>query len=323
MELTAKERQQVEQQVEQLLSGQGSEVSLCDVGLELSKPAVLRKNVTYIVCGVVFNDQVRRGCEEGWACAAVRRYGRAVAVPPPGGGADGAGGQAGLLQAVVPASREGGGGGEPGGGAEAGGEGGGGLRLPANHLAADPGAGTAVDPLRLPRPDHRYHRNPWHPVTLPLDMSCRHVVQRILLVFVGADKQIWVLVVRAPAPHLPTAAALRTHAVTWASNMVVQEALPSSYYDHDVNTLGLISLQHNGRQHGKTDGVCLNTLVALVPDRAQRDEDGLQVEWPAAVTPPPVENTRYVWMEVQEPALKERLLQETQNPSLFPIQSLY
>lgn len=105
--------------------------------------------------------------------------------------------------------------------------------------------------------------------------------------------------------------------------MVVQEALPSSYYDHDVNTLGVISLQHNGRQHGKTDGVCLNTLVALVPDRAQRDEDGLQVEWPAAVTPPPVENTRYVWMEVQEPALKERLLQETQNPSLFPIQSLY
>lgn len=65
MELTAKERQQVEQQVEQLLSRQGSEVSLCDVGLELSKPAVLRKNVTYIVCGVVFNDQVRRGCEEG------------------------------------------------------------------------------------------------------------------------------------------------------------------------------------------------------------------------------------------------------------------
>lgn len=58
MEVTAKERRQVEEQVERLLSGQGSEVSLCDVGLELSKPATLRKNVTYIVCGVVFNDQV-------------------------------------------------------------------------------------------------------------------------------------------------------------------------------------------------------------------------------------------------------------------------
>uniref|UniRef100_A0A3B5M9Z4 Nudix hydrolase domain-containing protein n=1 Tax=Xiphophorus couchianus TaxID=32473 RepID=A0A3B5M9Z4_9TELE len=55
--MTAKERQQVEEQVEQLLSGQGSEVTLCDLGLELSKPATLRKNVTYIVCGIIFNEQ--------------------------------------------------------------------------------------------------------------------------------------------------------------------------------------------------------------------------------------------------------------------------
>ncbi|XP_015258169.1 PREDICTED: 8-oxo-dGDP phosphatase NUDT18 isoform X1 [Cyprinodon variegatus] len=338
MELTAKERQQVEQQVEQLLSGQGSEVSLCDVGLELSKPAVLRKNVTYIVCGVVFNDQeevlmvqeAKQDCYKQWYLPAGRvevgesleealrrevkeeagfdcqpitllliqeqgpQWIRFVFLARITGGS---------MKTLTAADQE---------------------SLQASwwdRQASLPLRGRDI--LRLIEHGLRYHRNPWHPVTLPLDMSCRHVVQRILLVFVGADKQIWVLVVRAPAPHLPTAAALRTHAVTWASNMVVQEALPSSYYDHDVNTLGLISLQHNGRQHGKTDGVCLNTLVALVPDRAQRDEDGLQVEWPAAVTPPPVENTRYVWMEVQEPALKERLLQETQNPSLFPIQSLY
>lgn len=111
--------------------------------------------------------------------------------------------------------------------------------------------------------------------------------------------------------------------MTWAANMVVQEAVPSSYYEHDVSTLGVLSLQHNGRQHGKTDGVCLNTLVALAPDRPQRDEDGLEVEPPAATAPPPVENPRYVWMQVQEPALREKLLRETQNPSLFPIQSLY
>lgn len=60
MEMTAKERRQVEEQVEQLLSGQGSEVTLCDLGLELSKPATLRKNVTYIVCGIIFNEQVSR-----------------------------------------------------------------------------------------------------------------------------------------------------------------------------------------------------------------------------------------------------------------------
>lgn len=164
--------------------------------------------------------------------------------------------------------------------------------------------------------------------------------------FVGAQNRVWILLVRgnrkrvsvltaapsasdppscpaAPVPHLPTAAALRTHAVTWAANMVVQEAAPSSYYEHDVSTLGVLSLQHNGRQHGKTDGVCLNALAALTPDRPQRDEDGLEVAPPPATAPPPVENPRYVWMEVQEPALREKLLRETQNPSLFPIQSLY
>lgn len=52
------QRRQVEEQVEKLLSGQGSEVTGCDVGLEQSKPAALRKTVTYIVCGVIFNHEV-------------------------------------------------------------------------------------------------------------------------------------------------------------------------------------------------------------------------------------------------------------------------
>lgn len=60
MEVTeAEQRRQVEEQVEKLLSGQGLEVSGCDVGLEQSKPATLRKNVTYIVCAVIFNDKVQ------------------------------------------------------------------------------------------------------------------------------------------------------------------------------------------------------------------------------------------------------------------------
>lgn len=50
--------EQVEAQVERLLGGLGCEVTMCDVGLEQSKPASLRNNVTYIVCAVVFNDSV-------------------------------------------------------------------------------------------------------------------------------------------------------------------------------------------------------------------------------------------------------------------------
>lgn len=59
MEVTEAEQwRQVEEQVEKLLAGQGLEVSGCDVALDQSKPATLRKNVTYIVCAVVFNDKV-------------------------------------------------------------------------------------------------------------------------------------------------------------------------------------------------------------------------------------------------------------------------
>lgn len=105
--------------------------------------------------------------------------------------------------------------------------------------------------------------------------------------------------------------------------MVVQEAIPSSYYDHDVNTLGVLSLQHNGRQHGRTDGVCFNTLVALVPDRARRNEDGEKVVPVPAGRPPPVENPRYVWCEVQKQPLREALLEKSRNTSILPIHSLY
>uniref|UniRef100_A0A8C6KVR7 Nudix (nucleoside diphosphate linked moiety X)-type motif 18 n=1 Tax=Nothobranchius furzeri TaxID=105023 RepID=A0A8C6KVR7_NOTFU len=69
-----------EGQVERLLSGQGSEVSLCDVGLELSKPATLRKNVTYIVCAVVLNEkeevlmvqEAKQDCYKQWYLPAGR-----------------------------------------------------------------------------------------------------------------------------------------------------------------------------------------------------------------------------------------------------------
>lgn len=111
--------------------------------------------------------------------------------------------------------------------------------------------------------------------------------------------------------------------MTWAANMVVQEAMPSAYYDQDVNTLGVFSLQHNGRQHGKTDGVCFNTLVVLVPDHVQRNEDGEKVEVTGTGRPPPVENPRYVWHEVQKRTLREKLLEKTKNTSILPIHSLY
>lgn len=59
MEVNGEEWQRLEEQVERVLNGQGLEVSGCDVGLDQSKPATLKKNVTYIVCAVIFNEKVR------------------------------------------------------------------------------------------------------------------------------------------------------------------------------------------------------------------------------------------------------------------------
>lgn len=338
MELTSEKRQQVEEQVERLMSGQGSEVTGCDIGLDQSKPAALKKNITYIVCGVIFNDkdevlmvqEAKPDCYKQWYLPAGRmEVGESLEEALKREVKEEAGFDCQpitllLIQEQGPqwirfiflAKITGGT-----------------LKSPS---AADQESLQAAwwdrqstlplrgrDIIRLIDCGLKYHRDPWHPVTLPVDLSCRHVVQRMVLVFVGAAERVWILLIRVPLPHLPTAAALKTHAVTWAANMVVQEALPSSYYDYDVNTLGVFSLQHNGRQHGRTDGVCLNTLVALVPEPVQRDEDGLKVESPAAGLPPPVENSRYVWLEVQKAALREKLLEKSRNTSLLPIHSLY
>ncbi|XP_051925030.1 8-oxo-dGDP phosphatase NUDT18 [Hippocampus zosterae] len=335
MEVMALE--QVEAQVERLLGGLGCEVTMCDVGLEQSKPASLRNNVTYIVCAVVFNDseevlmvqEAKQDCYKKWYLPAGR-----VEV-----------GES-LQEALLREVKE-----------EAGFEcqpitllliqeqGPQWIRF--NFLAKITGGSIKTlseadqdslqatwwdrraplplrgrDILRLIDFGLKYRNDAWHPVTLPLDMSCRHVVQRLVLIF-SADDNIWILVVKAPRPHLPVAAALKTHAVTWAANMVAQDAMPSTYYEHNVNTLGVFSLQHDGRQHGKTDGMCFNTLVALQPDRVARDEDGAKIPPSPARMPPPVENPRYVWHRVLMPGVREKLLEKSKNTSILPMHSLY
>ncbi|XP_010783661.1 8-oxo-dGDP phosphatase NUDT18 [Notothenia coriiceps] len=42
----------------------------------------------------------------------------------------------------------------------------------------------------------KYCQEPWHPVTLPLDLSCRHVVQKLILVFTNAADKIWLLLIK-------------------------------------------------------------------------------------------------------------------------------
>lgn len=50
---------EVEDQIKRLMDGEGLEVKCIDVHPDQAKPAVLRKTVSYIVCGIIFNDKVR------------------------------------------------------------------------------------------------------------------------------------------------------------------------------------------------------------------------------------------------------------------------
>ncbi|XP_075881672.1 8-oxo-dGDP phosphatase NUDT18 isoform X2 [Nelusetta ayraudi] len=340
MEVTeAEQRRQVEEQVEKLLGGQGLEVSGCDVALEQSKPATLRKNVTYIVCAVIFNDkeevlmvqEAKPDCYKQWYLPAGRvEVGESLQEALKREVKEEAGFECepitllliqeqgpqwirfifqarvtgGTLKTLAEADQE---------------------SLQASWWdRQSPLPLRGRDILRLIDCGLKYRQDPWHPATLPMGLSCRHVLQRLVLVFSNAQQQVWLLLIKAPALHLPMAAALRTHAVTWAANMVVQEAVPSSYYDHDVNTLGVLSLQHDGRQHGRTDGVCFNTLVALLPDYVRRDEDGEKVEATGAEQrPPALENPRYVWHLVHKQSLREKLLEKLKNTSILPLHSLY
>ncbi|CAL9707941.1 unnamed protein product [Knipowitschia caucasica] len=329
---------ELEEQVDELLEGKGAEVTLCDVGLDQSKPATLRKNVTYIVCALIFNDkeevlmvqEAKSECYKQWYLPAGRvevgesleealkrevkeeagfdcepvsllmiqeqgpQWIRFIFMASVTGGS---------LKTLSGADQE--------------------------SLQAcwwdrhSPLSLRGRDILRLIESGLKYRVDPLHPPVRPIDLSCRHVVQRLVLIYTNSKDQVWLLVFRVPFAHLPVASAIRTHVVSWGANMVVQDALPSSYYDHDVSTLGVLSLQHNGRQNGCTDGVCLNTLVKLVPDPPQRDEDGVKLPPPDVEHPPKIENPLYIWHEIQSIELKDKLLLRIKNSTILPMQSLY
>ncbi|XP_033828702.1 8-oxo-dGDP phosphatase NUDT18 [Periophthalmus magnuspinnatus] len=330
--------EEMEEQVERLLKGEGAEVMVCDMGVDQSKPATLRKNVTYIVGAVIFNDkeevlmvqEAKSECYKQWYLPAGRvEVGESLEEAlkrevKEESGFDCEPVSLLLIQEQGPqwirfiflASVTGG------------------------HLKTLSGADQESlqacwwdrhsslslrgrDILRLIDSGLKYRGDPGYPPIRPIDLSCQHVVQRLVLLYTNAKDQVWVLVFRVPFAHLPVVAAIRTHAVTWGANMVVQDAVPSSYYDHDVSTVGVMSLQHSGRENGHSDGICLNTLVRLIPEPPQRDEDGLKLPPANTERPPQIENPRYIWHEIQSIELKDKLLLKIKNTAILPLHSLY
>lgn len=59
------------------------------------------------------------------------------------------------------------------------------------------------------------------------------------------------------------ASSVEAQTLTFTPKKLVKKCMPSIYDQLSVNTCGILGVQHNGRVPGKTDGVCLNTLVLL------------------------------------------------------------
>ncbi|XP_072538618.1 8-oxo-dGDP phosphatase NUDT18 [Salminus brasiliensis] len=185
----------------------------------------------------------------------------------------------------------------------------------------------ASDILTLIDAGLKYRQKPWFPACLPTDLPCEVVCQRLLLAFTSADpddcdqEHLWLLLgnqsVDAEAethPHLPVAVAGKAQAVTWTARRLVEKCVASSCHALDVNIRGILGVQHNGRVPGKTDGLCLNTLVTV----------GYLEEGPVDLrSPPPLESESYRWHEVTNPSLRTNILQRIKDASLLPVYSLY
>lgn len=157
----------------------------------------------------------------------------------------------------------------------------------------------------------KYLRNPWFPVTHPVDFPCHVVCQRLFLTFISSkadnDDRLWLLMSNNNAiPHLPIAVSFRTH-ISKAVSKLIKECMPSSFIS--VHIRGILGVQHNGRIPGKTDGICFNTLVLLENS-------------PEISSPPSLESDRYTWQEVTNQSLKAKIIERIKNRSVLPFQSL-
>lgn len=215
------------------------------------------------------------------------------------------------------------------------------------------------DILSLIETGLRYLEKPWFTPVLPLDLPCPVVCQRLVLAF-AAGIYVWLLVGKGPQgrtsvsgrsvssedevrvqrrrssdldianTHLPVALSTKTHTVTWAAHRLVQECMPSCYYELDINTHGLLGVQHNGRVPGKTDGLCFNTLVSLTVERRGSGGGGssnsgvppMEVGGEPA-DPPPVETDQYHWHKIDNAVLRDAILRRIRQGSTLPVLSLY
>lgn len=166
----------------------------------------------------------------------------------------------------------------------------------------------AHDVLHLVELGAKFCQQAMHPHTLPQELPCSVVCQRLVATFTTVQS-VWVLVGSVGTPHLPITACGFTPmeqrgGVKVAILRLLQECL--TLHNLAVETKGLLGLQHLGRDHA--DGICLNVLVAV----AFRNP-GIQDE------PPKIRGENYFWWKVLEEDLQKQLLHRLQESSVIPL----
>lgn len=159
----------------------------------------------------------------------------------------------------------------------------------------------------------QYQASPSHPSTLPAELPCAVICQRLLAVFTDSSGALWVLLGSARSPHLPVVASSMSasgpgRGVVVAIRQLLQECLSPPQVMIQVR--GLLGLQHLGKEPGQSDGICFN-IVVTIGDTGQSSKE----------KPPELQSKAFCWWKVEDEDLKSRVLQRLNTSSFIPIHS--
>lgn len=158
-----------------------------------------------------------------------------------------------------------------------------------------------------------YRDSPSHPTTLPEEMPCALICQRLLATFTNDAGDLWVLLSAVRAPHLPVSARAISpskiqNSIQASASRLLKECclLPQV----TVRAHGILGLQHLGKNAGKSDGVCFNVLLTVTQGGQSTREK-----------PPELPGESFQWWKVEESNLRSRILQRLSSSSVVPIHS--
>ncbi|XP_074065218.1 8-oxo-dGDP phosphatase NUDT18 isoform X2 [Macrotis lagotis] len=166
------------------------------------------------------------------------------------------------------------------------------------------------DILPLIKLGSQYYQQARHPPTLPQELPCKFICQRLIATFTSA-KNLWVLAGTEGILHLPIIACGLTSSEQNSSIVVsvfrlLQQCLTLTQVT--AKTQGILGLQHLGKD--QADGICLNVLVTV----AYKNPDDLH-------KPPEIQGIKFCWWQVKEEDVQSQLLKRLHDVSVVPIHS--